>query len=555
MAVGSVVLAVLLLLSLAAPAAEKGRASRRLPVKEYRDKMKAGWIGQIIGVSWGAPTEGRFREIMPADKMPPFSEDLVNNAFGQDDLYVEMTFLRSMEQHGFDVSIRQAGIDFANSGYGLWVANAAGRSNLRNGIAPPDSSHPKFHNCAGAIDYQIEADYAGLIAPGMPNTVIALGEKFGRLMNYGDGVYAGQFMGAMYAEAFFEKDPFRLIEAGLKAIPSECMYAEMVRDMLKWRRENPNDWEKTWALVDSKYRKDKNYNISALDVKLEGAFVLMGLLYGDGDLDKTITISCRCGSDSDCNPSSSGGVMFTTLGLAELPDRYYKKLDEAKIFSHTAYNFPALLDVCEKLARQALAREGGRVEKDANGEEVFVIPVKEPRLSKFEDLKKPGLIADSRFTDDEMRQIATPGLQWALPKVLAGWNVADAVLRSSSFAWERNGRRNVVLLRAGKAGEPVALTRKFDQLPGGTSKLTCAAGLESRNAGWVLTVKANGNDLLNKTVAAETIKNGWLEIEADLSAYAGKAVTLELIGQPQDKESKTGVVCCIADLSVSGERK
>jgi len=555
---GIVVLAVLSLLSPAAQAAQsagKTQAFRRLPVKEYRDKMKAGWIGQIIGVSWGAPTEGRFREIMPADKMPPFSENLVNDAFGQDDLYVEMTFLRTMEQHGFDVSIRQAGIDFANSGYPLWVANAAGRTNLRNGIAPPDSSHPKFHNCAGAIDYQIEADYAGLIAPGMPNTVIALGEKFGRLMNYGDGVYAGQFMGAMYAEAFFENDPFKLIEAGLKVIPSQCMYAGMVRDMLQWRQENPGDWEKTWALVDKKYRKDKNYYISALDVKLEGAFVLMGLLYGDGDLDKTITISCRCGSDSDCNPSSSGGVMFTTLGLAKLPDRYYRRLDETKIFSHTAYNFPALLDVCEKLARQALVREGGRVEKDANGEEVFVIPIKEPRPSAFEDLKKPGPIADSRFTDDEMRKIETPGLQWALPKVLPGWNADDAVVRSSSLAWERNGRKNVMVFRGGKAGEPVALTRKFDQVPGGTCKLACAAGLESRNAGWVLVVKANGDELLRKPVTAETVKNGWLEIEADLSAYVGKSATLELIGQPQDKQSPNGAVCCIADLSVSGERK
>jgi DNA-binding response OmpR family regulator len=31
---------------------------------------------------------------------------------------------------------------------------------------------------------------SGLIAPGLPNIAIRLGEKFGRLMNYGDGVYA-----------------------------------------------------------------------------------------------------------------------------------------------------------------------------------------------------------------------------------------------------------------------------------------------------------------------------------------------------------------------------
>jgi len=377
---------------------------RRLPVKVYRDKMKAGWIGQIIGVSWGAPTEGKYRQIMPAGKMPPFSEDLVNHAFNQDDLYVEMTFLRSMEQYGLDVSIRQAGIDFANSGYMLWVANDAGRKNLRKGIAPPDSSHPKFHNCAGAIDYQIESDYAGLIAPGLPNTVIALGEKFGRLMNYGDGVYAGQFMGGMYAEAFFEQDPVKLVEAGLRCIPDQCMYAGMVRDMLRWRRENPA-WEKTWELVDKKYRLDRNYNISDLDVKLEGAFVLMGLLYGNGDLDQSMVISCRCGSDSDCNPSSAGGVLFTARGVSQLPDRYYRKLNEQAIFSHTAYNFPRLVDVCEQLARQALAKAGGRVEKHANGDEVFVIPYQAPVPSKFEDLKNPGPIAGSVYGDSEKARI------------------------------------------------------------------------------------------------------------------------------------------------------
>ena len=53
-----------------------------------------------------------------------------------------MTFLRTLEQYGLDVSIRQAGIDFANSRYPLWCANDAGRKNLRAGIAPPDSGHP-----------------------------------------------------------------------------------------------------------------------------------------------------------------------------------------------------------------------------------------------------------------------------------------------------------------------------------------------------------------------------------------------------------------------------
>jgi len=382
---------------------------RRLPVKEYRDKMKAGWLGQMAGVAWGAPTEFQFADkIIPEANMPRWSPPMINSAFGQDDLYVEMTFLCSMEQHGLDVSIRQAGIDFANTGYPLWCANNAGRTNLRKGIAPPDSGHPKFNSRANDIDYQIEADYSGLIAPGLPNAAIALGEKFGRLMNYGDGVYGGQFIGGMYAEAFFEKDPVKIIEAGLKCIPKDCQYAEMVRDMLAWHRRNPDDWQKTWQLAQKKYRQNPEYQKASnggIDVKINGAYVLMGLLYGNGDPYQTIIISCRCGQDSDCNPSSSAGVLFTSIGFSRLPSILTQSLNDQTIFSHTAYNFPALLDVCEKLARQEIIKSGGRIEKDSDGSEVFVIPVIEPKPSPLELTWSPGPISNSRFTPQEMSQI------------------------------------------------------------------------------------------------------------------------------------------------------
>jgi hypothetical protein len=391
---------------------------RRLSLREYRDKMKAGWLGQMAGVAWGAPTEFKWKgQIIPEDKMPAWQNKTINNSFGQDDLYVDMTFLRTLEVHGLDVSIRQAGLDFANSGYQLWHANKAGRDNLRAGIAPPDSGHPQFNKHADDIDYQIEADFAGLISPGLPNNVIALGEKFGRLMNYGDGLYGGQFVGGMYAEAFFEKDPVKIVEAGLKCIPQGSQYHECISDVLKWYRDDSSDWQSCWRKVEAKYTtaayrrfscekgKDSPYNI---DAKINGAYIVIGLLYGKGDLDQTTIISCRCGQDSDCNPSSAAGILFTTVGFEKVPAKFKQDLDESRYWSYTQYNFPKLIAACELVARQAIPKAGGRIEKDANGEDVIVLPAQTPHPSKLEQCWEPGPVANSKFTAGEMARIKPP---------------------------------------------------------------------------------------------------------------------------------------------------
>jgi hypothetical protein len=452
---------------------------------------------------------------------------------------VEMTFLRSMQQYGLDVPIRQAGIDFANSGYPLWCANNAGRTNLRRGIAPPDSGHPQFNKCPNDIDYQIEADYSGLIAPGMPNTAIKLGEKFGRLMNYGDGIYGGQFMGGMYAEAFFETDRVKIVEAGLKCIPAQSQYAEMVRDMLRWYRENPNDWQATWKLAQKKYREDPEYQKASnggIDVKINGVCVLMGFLYGNGDLDKTIIISCRSGQDSDCNPSSSGGVLFTTLGFSKLPDRFSKELNEKTIFSHTAYNFPALLDVCESLARQALAQAGGRVERGANGEEVLVIPVLQAKPTPLELSWKPGPIANSRFTPEEMAKItanATPaGVIGKFEKWAPGWKIANCGPdMEPGLRAEFGGKKNVFLTHPLDKDTGCTLSRKVEVPAGKKTVLRLVVGHHPQGD-WTLVVKADGKELAKKKVGKDTATGGWLNVEVDLSPLAGKTVALELVNQP-----------------------
>ena len=527
-----------------AASAALGAGERRLTVEQYRDKMYGGWVGQIAGVCWGGPTEFKWNDvIVPMAAMPKWKPEMINDAFGQDDLYVEMTFLRSLEEYGLDVGIRQAGIDFANSEYQLWCANDAGRKNLRKGIAPPDSSHPQFNRCPNDIDYQIEADFAGLISPGMPNSVVALGEKFGRLMNYGDGVYGGQFMGAMYAEAFFTGDIQAIIAAGLKAIPEGSQYAEMVRDMVKWHGENPDDWQDTWRVCVKKYRQNPEYQKAsngAIDVKINGAAVLMGLLYGNSDMDQTIIISTRCGWDSDCNPSSAAGVLGTALGHSKLPERFTQKLDMTRKFAFTAYNVPGLKAVCEKLARQVVAQQGGRMDGDT-----FVIPDAPVKPSKLELSWAPGPAANSRFTEEEYAKIRfkphpadvadpdpTKRVQGALDVLLPGWKATgNGPDMNPGYRAEYHGRKHLVMTHPLNRDAGVTLSKELD-VPDGAPKLTVILANHAKGD-FTFIAKVDGKEILRQKIGNEKEdKAEWQTLTLDLSPYAGKRVKVELVNQP-----------------------
>ncbi len=542
----SLILAAVALGSVLAVGCQAGSPSdasvRRITVEDYVDKMKGGWIGQMAGVGWGGPTEFRYRgEIIPEDKMPAWEPEKINQ-FMQDDIYVEMTFLRTLELYGMDVSIRQAGIDFANSGYRLWHANRNGRDNLRKGIAPPDSGHPEFNTHADDIDYQIEADYSGLIAPGLPNVAIELGEKFGRLMNYGDGLYGGQFVGGMYAEAFFENDMEKIVRAGLECIPEGSQYAECIRDVLAWYKQNPDDWQKTWQLIENKYQDNPDYRRFScnkgdfnIDAKINGAYIVMGLLYGEGDPDKTIVISTRCGQDSDCNPSNAGGILFTTIGFKNLPEKFTSALNPEGKFSHTPYNFPTLVEVSKKLVRQAVQRAGGRVETNDNGEQVFVIPVEKPRPSKLEQCWEPGPIANSKFTEAEMAQItamAGKDISSAVSKFASGWKAKhcgddmNPGLRNSEL-----GKKNVLVTHPLDQTTGCKLFKEVSLPAGKKSALRLTVGRHPEGD-WLLIVTAGGKEVLRKPIDKQTAPDGWTVVEVDLCDFAGEKVKLELINQP-----------------------
>ncbi len=204
--------------------------------------------------------------------------------------------------------------------------------------------------------------------PGLPQASNHYADRVGRVMNYGDGLYGGMFFGAMYAAAFFETNPHSVVEQGLLAIPADSGYARLVRDVLSWHAQDPTDWRKAWHLIEEKWDRHDLCPDGALvpfniDARLNGAYVVLGLLYGDGDFGKTLEIATRAGQDSDCNPSSAAGILGVMLGYERIPATWkagIPALADTK-FEFTSYSFSEIVASTLVRAEKVIVAAGGSV--------------------------------------------------------------------------------------------------------------------------------------------------------------------------------------------------
>lgn len=361
--------AALLLLPAAVIAA--AQETRSLSETELRDKIKGAWAGQMIGVTVGWPTEFRALGKMYTDPVE-WDPAKIYEALDQDDLYVEMTFCKVLDDEGVDAPAAAFGRAFAESKYQLWHANFKGRQNLIVGVEPPLSGHPDYNIHADDIDFQIESDFIGLMCPGMPNAAAAFAERIGSVMNYGDGVYGGVLMAAMYSAAFFETDVRAVVEAGMAAVPKESEFYEALRFAFDAYEKHPNDLPAAWQAYEDVWANTDNCSAGALhpfdiDAKTNAAYVVLGLLYGDGDFRRTVEASIECGQDSDCNPASALGILGAMNGYGWLPENWRRELESIgdKKFSFTAYSFNTIVDSSLAHAKTVIVANGGAVDGDS----------------------------------------------------------------------------------------------------------------------------------------------------------------------------------------------
>jgi len=205
-------------------------------------------------------------------------------------------------------------------------------------------------------------------------------------MNYGDGWYGGVYVGALYALAFTSNDIPYIVEEALKTIPAQSEFYQCIHDVIQWHEKYPTDWKQTWLEVEKKWASDVGcpdgvFHPFNIDAKVNAAYVVIGLLYGEADFTKTLEISTRTGQDADCNPSSAGGILGTIIGYKNIPAYWKQGLNEAEDidFKYTTISLHDVYEIGFKHALQNIENHGGKVEGDQ-----VTLSVQTPVAVKFE---------------------------------------------------------------------------------------------------------------------------------------------------------------------------
>jgi len=298
---------------------------------DYPERVYAGVLGKLIGVYMGRPFEGWTYERIMAELgevtgyvHERFARPLIVT---DDDISGTFTFLRALPDHAnrHDLSPREIGETWLNYIIAqrtiLWWGGMGDSTEhtaflrLKAGVLAPDSGSIALNGqvVAEQIGAQIFIDGWGMVAPGDPALAADLAHRAASVSHDGEAIYGAQVIAAMEAQAFVESDPQRLIETALRLIPADALIARMIHDIRAWQAAEP-DWRVTRARIANRYGYDR-YGGNCHIIP-NHALIILGLLYGGGDLSRSLTIVNTAGWDTDCNAGNLGCLLGIMNGLA-----------------------------------------------------------------------------------------------------------------------------------------------------------------------------------------------------------------------------------------------
>jgi ADP-ribosylglycohydrolase len=301
--------------------------------QDYAERVYAGVLGKIIGVYLGRPFEGwTYDRIMEElGEIWYYVHERLDKPLivTDDDISGTFTFLRALPDHGNprDLTPAQIGETWRNylieERTVLWWGGLGNSTEhtaylrLKHGIEAPRSGSMALNGkvVAEQIGAQIFIDGWAMVAPGDPAFAADLARRAASVSHDGEALYGAQVLAAMEAQAFVESDLDALLDVGVSVIPEDSTLYGMIAELRAMRGREP-DWRQARAWLAARYGYHR-YGGGVHMVPNHGLMIL-SLLYGDDDFQKTMMIVNTGGWDTDCNAGNIGCLMGIKNGLAGL---------------------------------------------------------------------------------------------------------------------------------------------------------------------------------------------------------------------------------------------
>ncbi len=311
---------------------------------EYRDRVRACWLGKNIGGTLGGPLEGA-RGVFD---ITYYVHDISKGVLPNDDLDLQLVWLLAAEAAGRAVDSDVLGEYWITHIPCDWSEYGAGKVNLKNGIPAPVSGayRNSYGEGTGAF---IRSEIWACLNPGAPEQAVRYAFADASVDHTGNGVYGEIFCAAVESAAFAVSDIPTLLKIGLSFIPDDCIQAQCIRfvwdcyekgmDYRETRKKlllfNPSPFGLRKIYDRDAPEENPEPDIPKGEVGHDGAtnvaLSVIGLLYGEGDFTKSLCIAASCGEDTDCTAGFIGALLGILRGTAGIEKRWLEPIgDEIK---------------------------------------------------------------------------------------------------------------------------------------------------------------------------------------------------------------------------------
>lgn len=252
-----------------------------------------------------------------------------------DDTDIEFMYMRAMTEAGTThltpSDIRDAWRAHILPDIYVWVSNAQARNlfDANPRVMPPSTGFIAANDQAWMIDAQLTTELFGALSPGRPAHALTLADLPMRTTASGHALHAAQFYAALYSLASVvrrdlppEEQIDCMVLAARELIPSTSKARDVIDFVVEAHHRHPSDddWETTRDAIAARYQSEDAASgftfLEWYESSVNLATGVLALLYGHGDLVRTIQIGTLSGWDSDNGTATMGGLLGLMHGEA-----------------------------------------------------------------------------------------------------------------------------------------------------------------------------------------------------------------------------------------------